>query len=115
MSFHNLTEPTLARTRLGSGPGLLLAHGAGSSLAGSFGPILEGLAARHTVVGIDYPGSGESPRSDRALSVDDLADERLAAADAEGPTVSARPATPSAARSPFARPPATPSESPPWS
>ena len=84
MSLHNLAAPTLARTRLGSGPGLLLAHGAGSSVAGSFGPILEGLAARHTVVGIDYPGSGDSPRSATALSVDDLADQLVAAADAEG-------------------------------
>ena len=84
MSLHHLVRPTFARTRLGSGPGLLLAHGAGSSPVGSYGPILEGLATRHTVVGIDYPGSGDSPRSADALSVDDLADELVAAADAEG-------------------------------
>ncbi|WP_330293065.1 alpha/beta fold hydrolase [Streptomyces sp. NBC_00576] len=84
MSSQNLLEPTFARTRLGSGPGLLLAHGAGSSLAGTYGPVLEGLAARHTVVGIDYPGSGETPRSTTPLSVDDLADQLVAAADAEG-------------------------------
>ncbi len=53
-------------------------------MAGSYGPILEGLAARHTVVGIDYPGSGDTPRSTTALSVDDLADQLVAAADAEG-------------------------------
>src|SRR3954454_11695293 len=82
--LHPLAEPTLARTRLGSGPALLLAHGAGSSVAGSYGPILEGLASRHTVVGIDYPGSGDSPRSTTGLSIDDLADELVAAADAEG-------------------------------
>ncbi len=79
-----MSEPTFARTRLGAGPGLLLAHGAGSSLAGTYGPILEGLAARFTVVGIDYPGSGDTPRSTTPLSVDDLADELVAAADAEG-------------------------------
>ena len=84
MSLHDLAAPALARTRLGSGTGLLLAHGAGSSLAGSYGPILEGLATRHTVVGIDYPGSGASPRWAAALSVDDLADQLVAAADAEG-------------------------------
>ncbi|MGW7206587.1 alpha/beta fold hydrolase [Streptomyces sp. NPDC054837] len=84
MSPHNLLEPTFARTRLGSGPGLLLAHGAGSSLAGTYGPILEALAARHTLVGIDYPGSGETPRSTTPLTVDDLADQLIAAADAEG-------------------------------
>jgi pimeloyl-ACP methyl ester carboxylesterase len=84
MSLHNLAESTLARTRLGSGPGLLLAHGAGSSVAGSYGPILEGLAAHHTVVGVDYPGSGDSPRATTALSIDDLADQLVSAADAEG-------------------------------
>ncbi|MGW4966669.1 alpha/beta fold hydrolase [Nonomuraea sp. NPDC004186] len=84
MSPRTLPEATFARTRLGSGPGLLLAHGAGSSLANTYGPILEGLAARHTVVGIDYPGSGDTPRSTSPLSVDDLADQLVAAADAEG-------------------------------
>lgn len=77
-------EPTFARTRLGSGPGLLLAHGAGSSVAGTYGPVLEGLAARYTVVGVDYPGSGDTPRVGTALSVDDLADQLVVAADAEG-------------------------------
>ncbi|MFH8498593.1 alpha/beta fold hydrolase [Streptomyces coeruleorubidus] len=84
MSSRDLLTPTFSRTRLGSGPGLLLAHGAGSSLAGTYGPVLEALAARHTVVGIDYPGSGDTPRSTAPLSVDDLADQLVAAADAEG-------------------------------
>jgi pimeloyl-ACP methyl ester carboxylesterase len=84
MSPRNLPDPTFARTRLGSGPGLLLAHGAGSSLANTYGPILEALAARYTVVGIDYPGSGDTPRSTTPLSVGDLADQLIAAADAEG-------------------------------
>ncbi|MCX4854269.1 alpha/beta fold hydrolase [Streptomyces canus] len=84
MSPRNLTAPTFARTRLGSGPGVLLAHGAGSSLAGTYGPVLEALAARHTIVGIDYPGSGDTPRSTTPLSLDDLADQLVAAADAEG-------------------------------
>ncbi|TVZ76886.1 alpha/beta fold hydrolase [Streptomyces sp. BK340] len=84
MSARHLPEPTFARTRLGSGPGLLLAHGAGSSLINTYGPILDQLAARHTVVGIDYPGSGDTPRSTTPLSVDDLADQLVAAADAEG-------------------------------
>ncbi|MEU3921441.1 alpha/beta fold hydrolase [Streptomyces sp. NPDC029004] len=84
MSERTLPEATFARTVLGSGPGLALAHGAGSSVAGTYGPILEGLAAGHTVVGIDYPGSGETPRSTTPLSVDGLADQLVAAAVAEG-------------------------------
>ncbi|MFF3429904.1 alpha/beta fold hydrolase [Streptomyces sp. NPDC002602] len=84
MSAHPLPEPSFARTVLGSGPGLALAHGAGSSVAGTYGPILEGLAAHHTVVGVDYPGSGDTPRSTTPLSLDDLADQLVAGAVAEG-------------------------------
>ncbi|MGA5269724.1 alpha/beta fold hydrolase [Streptomyces lydicamycinicus] len=84
MSARTLPEATFARTVLGSGPGLALAHGAGSSVAGTYGPILDGLAAHHTVVGVDYPGSGDTPRSATPLSLDDLADQLAAAAVAEG-------------------------------
>ncbi|MFJ3436188.1 alpha/beta fold hydrolase [Streptomyces cyaneofuscatus] len=74
----------LARTVRGSGPGLLLAHGAGGGIEANYGPTLDGLAARHTVVGVDYPGAGDSPRSLTPLDVDTLADKLVAAADAEG-------------------------------
>ncbi|MEU6173665.1 alpha/beta fold hydrolase [Streptantibioticus parmotrematis] len=84
MPARTLPEAAFARTVLGSGPGLALAHGAGSSVDGTYGPILEGLAAHHTVVGVDYPGSGDTPRSTTALSLDDLADQLVAAAVAEG-------------------------------
>lgn len=77
-------EPVLARTVGGTGPGLLLAHGAGGSVALNYGPIMDGLAAGHTVVGVDYPGTGRTPRAARPLSVDFLADQVVAAADAEG-------------------------------
>ncbi|MGW2436637.1 alpha/beta fold hydrolase [Streptomyces goshikiensis] len=84
MSARPLPEATFARTVLGSGPGLALAHGAGSSVDQTYGPILEGLAAGHKVVGVDYPGSGGTPRSTAPLSLDDLADQLVAAAVAEG-------------------------------
>ncbi|MER6845443.1 alpha/beta fold hydrolase [Streptomyces platensis] len=84
MSARSLPEATFARTVMGSGPGLALAHGAGSSITGTYGPILDGLAAHHTVVGVDYPGSGSTPRSTTPLSLDDLADQLVAAAVAEG-------------------------------
>ncbi|MBT1185213.1 alpha/beta fold hydrolase [Streptomyces sp. CJ_13] len=84
MSARPLPEATFARTVLGSGPGLALAHGAGSSVDQTYGPILEGLAAGHKVVGVDYPGSGGTPRSTTPLSLDDLADQLVAAAVAEG-------------------------------
>ncbi|MGW7005504.1 alpha/beta fold hydrolase [Streptomyces sp. NPDC054933] len=78
------TVPTYARTVHGSGPGLLLAHGAGGGIEANFGPIMEGLAARHTVVGVDYPGSGQTPTAPTHLELDVLADQLVAAADAEG-------------------------------
>jgi pimeloyl-ACP methyl ester carboxylesterase len=84
MTARTLPEPTFARTRLGSGPALVVAHGASSSFEGTWGPILEGLTAHHTVVGVDYPGSGDTPRSQTPLSLDDLADQMVAAAVAEG-------------------------------
>ncbi|MFG3115565.1 alpha/beta fold hydrolase [Streptomyces sp. NPDC048197] len=84
MPARTLPEATFARTVLGSGPGLALAHGAGSSIDNTYGPILEGLAAHHTVVGIDYPGSGKTSRSTTPLSLDDLADQLVAAAVAGG-------------------------------
>lgn len=84
MSARNLPAPTFARTVLGSGPGLVLAHGAGSSVNNTYGPILEGLATHHTVIGVDYPGSGDTPRATAPLDLDEMADQLIAAADAEG-------------------------------
>ncbi|MFD8572400.1 alpha/beta fold hydrolase [Streptomyces sp. NPDC059639] len=73
-----------ARTVRGSGPGLLLAHGGGGSVEANYGPVLPALAAARTVVGADYPGTGATPRATSPLQLDELADELVAAADAEG-------------------------------
>ncbi|WP_019609917.1 alpha/beta fold hydrolase [Nocardiopsis sp. CNS-639] len=69
---------------LGSGPGLVLAHGAGSDVRDSFGPLPELLAEHHTVVGADYPGSGGVPLPAGPLTLDLLADHLVASADAAG-------------------------------
>ncbi|MFC8448219.1 alpha/beta fold hydrolase [Kitasatospora sp. NPDC057223] len=73
-----------ARTVRGSGPGLLLAHGAGGGTEANYGPIMEELSARHTVVGVDYPGSGATPKADQPLEIDGLVDQLTTAADAQG-------------------------------
>ncbi|WCD84210.1 Pimeloyl-[acyl-carrier protein] methyl ester esterase [Streptomyces xanthophaeus] len=73
-----------ARTVRGTGPGLLLAHGAGGGIEANYGPIMDGLAARHTVVGVDYPGTGATPKAQAPLEIDELAEQLIAAADAEG-------------------------------
>lgn len=66
------------------GPGLLLAHGGGGSVESNFGAILDELAATHSVVGVDYPGTGGTPKAEAPLELDELADQLVAAADAEG-------------------------------
>ncbi|GAA2617242.1 alpha/beta hydrolase [Actinomadura fulvescens] len=73
-----------ARTVQGTGTGLALAHGAGGGIADNYGPILNDLATEHTVVGVDYPGSGTTPRASAPFELDELADELVAAAVAEG-------------------------------
>ncbi|MGW7622528.1 alpha/beta fold hydrolase [Streptomyces antimycoticus] len=77
------TSP-LARIVRGTGPGLLLAHGGTGSIDGNYGPILDGLAERHRVVGPDYPGSGRTPRASGPLELDTLADQLVAAAVEQG-------------------------------
>ncbi len=79
-----LPAPSLGRTVRGSGPGLLLAHGAGGGIDANYGPIMDTLAAQHTVVGPDYPGTGRTRRADAPLTLDGLADELVAAAVEEG-------------------------------
>ncbi|UOE20782.1 alpha/beta fold hydrolase [Thermobifida halotolerans] len=68
----------------GNGPGLLLAHGAGGGVEANFGPVLDDLAATHTVVGADYPGSGRTPRAEGPLDLDELADTLVDTAVAAG-------------------------------
>ncbi|NYI05092.1 alpha/beta fold hydrolase [Allostreptomyces psammosilenae] len=75
---------TLTSTVLGSGPGLLLAHGATGSIETNFAPVLPALAAGHTVVAPDYPGSGATPAATAPLTLDALADALVAEAEAAG-------------------------------
>jgi pimeloyl-ACP methyl ester carboxylesterase len=52
---------TLAHTRQGAGPPLLLLHGLGLS-RGTWAPVLDLLAERFDVLAVDLPGCGDSPR-----------------------------------------------------
>src|SRR5919108_371072 len=83
-----MTGTTFARTVRGNGGpgsgGIALAHGGGGGVEANYGPILDGLAARRTVVGVDYPGTGDTPRSTTPLTLDQLADEVVGAAVDEG-------------------------------
>ncbi|MGW1197267.1 alpha/beta fold hydrolase [Streptomyces sp. NPDC002536] len=79
-----ITLPPLHTTVRGTGPGLLLAHGAGGSATAHFAALMPALAERHTVVAPDYPGSGGSPLAPGPLTLDGLADALVAAATGAG-------------------------------
>jgi pimeloyl-ACP methyl ester carboxylesterase len=68
----------------GSGPGLILLHGTSSTGLGSWGTVIDQLAAEHTVVLPNLPGSGDSPLPDGPLVIDTVADQVVAAATAAG-------------------------------
>ncbi|MFC4063072.1 alpha/beta fold hydrolase [Planomonospora corallina] len=72
--------PELSTTVAGSGPGILLAHGASGSVADNYGTLLPVLAADHTVVGPDYPGSGATPRAAAGFTLDELTDAVVSSA-----------------------------------
>ncbi len=68
----------------GSGPALLLAHGAGGGIHGNFGLVLDDLARDHTLIGPHYPGAGGTPVAAAPLDLDELADQLVASAVAAG-------------------------------
>ncbi|MEU0874753.1 alpha/beta fold hydrolase [Nocardia brasiliensis] len=69
-----MTAIPLQTTVTGSGPGLVLAHGAGGTIDTNFGTLIPALAVTHTVVAPDYPGA------DVRLDLDGLADALVEAA-----------------------------------
>lgn len=73
-----MTNISLSTTVAGSGPAIVLAHGAGGGIAANFGGLIPLLTDRHTVIGSDYPAD------DTHLDLDELADALVAAAVAAG-------------------------------
>ncbi|ANZ38007.1 hypothetical protein BBK82_20040 [Lentzea guizhouensis] len=64
----------------GTGPALLLVHGAGGSVQANYGPVLGTLTQYFTVIAPDLPGSGRSPKAAGPLDLDQLADDLVAVA-----------------------------------
>ncbi|WP_227983385.1 alpha/beta fold hydrolase [Nocardia spumae] len=73
-----MTNISLSTSVTGSGPAVVLAHGAGGGIEANFGSLIPLLARRHTVIGSDYPAD------DTVLNLDDLADALVEAAVAAG-------------------------------
>jgi pimeloyl-ACP methyl ester carboxylesterase len=74
-------SPVLTTRTTGSGPGIVLAHGASGGIDANYGALLPLLAEGHTVTGSDYPAG------DTRLDLDTLADALVAAAATERFTV----------------------------
>ena len=75
-------DATIAYTKQGTGPGVLLLQGVGV-IGNGWKPQVEALSGRYTVITIDNRGIGGSAW-DGALSIEDMAADALAVADAEG-------------------------------
>jgi pimeloyl-ACP methyl ester carboxylesterase len=74
-------SPALTTRITGSGPGIVLAHGASGGIDANFGSLMPLLAEGHTVTGSDYPAD------DTRLDLDALADALVAAAATERFTI----------------------------
>ncbi|MFE6056040.1 alpha/beta fold hydrolase [Kitasatospora sp. NPDC056446] len=68
----------------GSGPGLVLIHGTGADAASNWGPLIDTLRDRYTVVAPNLPGAGATPVDPAPLDQDSLADRIAATARAAG-------------------------------
>jgi pimeloyl-ACP methyl ester carboxylesterase len=70
----------------GSGPPLVLLHGALGTIESCFAELLPRLAARRRVIAVELQGHGHTPDIDRPLSYDQMSDDAAAVAEALGVT-----------------------------
>jgi pimeloyl-ACP methyl ester carboxylesterase len=68
----------------GSGPGLVLLHGTGGDAESNWGALVDRFSKSHTVVRPDYSGSGETTDDGGPLSLVQLAEQVVAAAEDAG-------------------------------
>ncbi|MFB8240091.1 alpha/beta fold hydrolase [Kitasatospora purpeofusca] len=77
------TEP-LDRTVAGTGPGLVLLHGTGADAVSNWGPLVDAVRDRYTVVAPNLPGAGATPVDLGPIDLDTLADRVVATARSAG-------------------------------
>ncbi|MFC5183108.1 alpha/beta fold hydrolase [Actinomadura harenae] len=68
----------------GTGPGLVLVHGTGADGPGNWGPLIDALADRFTLLAPDLSGAGATRDSGGPIFVDDLVRQVVGAADHAG-------------------------------
>ena len=86
MTTHHLTfrGNTIEYLAAGTGPALMLLHGAGASAAANWSATIDLLAPTHRVLAVNLPGAGHTTWSAAEVTFTDLTDLVLALADAEG-------------------------------
>lgn len=82
MSHTTVDSATVHYRTEGQGPGLLLVHGTGATGDANYGHLLQEFTEHHTVILPDYAGSGGTTDDGRPLTLEQLADQVLGAADA---------------------------------
>ncbi|WP_026416157.1 alpha/beta fold hydrolase [Actinomadura oligospora] len=68
----------------GTGPGLVLVHGTGADGPGNWGPLIDALADRFTILAPDLSGAGATRDPGGPILLDDLVRQVLGAADHAG-------------------------------
>ncbi|MFJ9608575.1 alpha/beta fold hydrolase [Kitasatospora sp. NPDC101176] len=74
----------LDRIVAGTGPGLVLIHGTGAEAASNWGPLIDAVRDRYTVVAPNLPGAGGTAPEPDPLDLDHLADRVVATVRAAG-------------------------------
>ncbi|RFU43610.1 alpha/beta hydrolase [Actinomadura logoneensis] len=75
---------TVDYLRAGTGPGLVLVHGTGADGPGNWGPFIDALADRFTLIAPDLSGAGATRDAGGPILLDDLVRQVLGAADHAG-------------------------------
>jgi pimeloyl-ACP methyl ester carboxylesterase len=77
-------ENLFDRVIVGAGPPVVLIHGTGVDAATNWGPLIEVIRDRYTIIAPNLPGAGATPEPDEPLSVEGLAANVIATARSAG-------------------------------
>lgn len=83
-TYVQVGEAEVSYFRVGSGPYLVLVHGTGATKDTNWGPLVEALQDRYTIVAMDLSGSGETLEPGGEITLDVLVDQVIGAARAAG-------------------------------